>query len=72
MFGNNKCVMVEVYSGKVYGFLKFRKYLTFCVKEVWYNCNPHSSAHLFIIEISSHTIQNGSSPKKCFFNVAAL
>ena len=24
------------------------------VKEVWYSCSAHCSAHLFIIEISSH------------------
>ena len=25
------------------------------LKEVWYNCSAHRYAHLFIIEVSSHT-----------------
>ena len=40
------------------------------VEQVWCNCSAHHSVHLFVIEISSHTISNGSSHKEFFFNIA--
>ena len=35
-------------------------------KEVWYNCSAHGSAHLFIIEISSHNHIKWKQPQKFF------
>ena len=40
--------------------------------QAWCNCNVCHSVHLFKIEISSHTISNGSSHEEFFFNIAAL
>ena len=35
-------------------------------KEVWFNCSVHRSAHLFIIEISSHSDIKWKQPQRIF------